>query len=138
MICVQWSMVNFVCGGWSILSRQHGYVIRASESRAARREGSLPLSPTLRPMALCGVNCTACVKPLRGLELVSVSVSPTLTCGVFKMSPLRGLACWDYIPTRCCVICIPDGEVDASSASASPFAVVMVNGTNIVLFPRQR
>ena len=64
--------------------------------------GSLPLSPRLRPAALSGVNCTSCVTPLRGLELVSVSVSPTLTCGVIKMSPLRGLACWDCRPDAAC------------------------------------
>ena len=40
--------------------------------------------------------------PLRGLELVSVSVSPTLTCGVIKMSPLRGLACWYYCHVDAC------------------------------------
>lgn len=29
--------------------------------------GFLPLNPRLRPAALSGVNCTSCVKPLRGL-----------------------------------------------------------------------
>ena len=102
VICVQWSMVNFVCRARFSLSRQQSVIIRAGESRAARGRGSLPLSPRLRPSALSGVNCTACVSPLRGLELVSVSVSPTLTCGVIKMSPLRGLAHWDFHHDAAC------------------------------------
>ena len=47
---------------------------------------------SVSPTLTCGV---IKMSPLRGLELVSVSVSPTLTCGVIRMSPLRGLACWD-------------------------------------------
>ena len=102
MICVQWSMVNFVCRARFSLSRQQSVIIRAGEYRAARRGGSLPLSLRLRPSALSGVNCTACLSPLRGLELVSVSVSLTLTCGVIKMSPLRGLVHWDFRPDAAC------------------------------------
>ena len=38
-------MVNFVCSEWSILLRQAGVIIRAGESRAARREGEFAAEP---------------------------------------------------------------------------------------------
>ena len=65
--------------------------------------------------ALSGVNCTACVALLRGLETVSASFCPTLTCGVIRMTCLRHLVCWDYSATRCYMTCIHNADAfDAS------------------------
>ena len=88
--------------GNDTLSRQARSSLGASASCAARVGGDIVVVPRLRPAALSGVNCTACVSPLRGLEMVSVSVSPSLTCGVIKMSPLRGFANWDFCPDDAC------------------------------------
>ena len=100
-----WSMVNGkFCMQSTVLTFAAAKCHHQGRRVSCREEGggSLPLSPRLRPSALSGVNCTACVSPLRGLELVSVSVSPTLTCGVIKMSPLRGLAHRDFCPDAAC------------------------------------
>ena len=52
---------------YCILSRQEGVFLWASASCAARRREYCHVHPRLRPAALSGVNCTAYVKPLRGL-----------------------------------------------------------------------
>ena len=78
------------------LSRQARFSLRVSLLCAAKRGGVCHAYPRLRPSALSGVNCTACVAPLRGLETVSTSFCPTLTCGVIRMT------CFRHLVYGCC------------------------------------